>query len=155
MEGFERTCMTQGCLGLQNDASFEGPMISGVGPAGWCPHRAFYLLVWSAQSRGRYLPLPTCFVSIRKNQPKNVGTYRAYIYIYTIHGMGEIFVFLGEGGLGKLRPCFFFKFAIRFFGAKGVFLGKNMSINIHIFIHHKEREREVYVYIYMYECIYL
>ena len=23
----ERTCMTQGCLGPQNDASFEGPMI--------------------------------------------------------------------------------------------------------------------------------
>ena len=27
MEGVERTCMTQGCLGRQKDASFEGPMI--------------------------------------------------------------------------------------------------------------------------------
>ena len=30
MEGFERTCMTQGCFDPQNDATFEGPMILRV-----------------------------------------------------------------------------------------------------------------------------
>lgn len=98
---------------------------------------------WSVKSKGNGTPISqgnfkvgeilfhltrTLFFPL-KNQPKNVGKYRAYIY-HTWYG--RVFCSFGEGGLRKLRRCFFFEVCHMFFCCLRFCLGKTCQIMIFI-----------------------